>query len=98
MAEIVHDFFPLMRVYKDGRIERLAGEVFVPPESDPETGVQIKDVQIDPEINLISKTLPAQKYRSSSENSPFRLLSRRRLCNPICYFADISQTSKHGSS
>ncbi|KAH0732238.1 hypothetical protein KY289_003426 [Solanum tuberosum] len=55
MAEVVHDFFPLMRVYKDGQIERLAGEVFVPPESDPETGVQIKDVQIDPEINLSAR-------------------------------------------
>ncbi|KAL3382859.1 hypothetical protein AABB24_002386 [Solanum stoloniferum] len=55
MAEIVHDFFPLMRVYKDGRIERLAGEVFVPPESDPETGVQIKDVEIDPQINLSAR-------------------------------------------
>lgn len=55
MAEVVHDFFPLMRVYKDGQIERLAGEVFVPPESDPETGVQTKDVQIDPEINLSAR-------------------------------------------
>uniref|UniRef100_M1CFH7 CXE carboxylesterase n=1 Tax=Solanum tuberosum TaxID=4113 RepID=M1CFH7_SOLTU len=35
--------------------QRLAGEVFVPPESDHETGVQIKDVQIDPEINLSAR-------------------------------------------
>lgn len=51
MAEIAHDFFPLIRVYKDGRIERLMGEGLVPAESDPETGLQIKDVEINPEIN-----------------------------------------------
>ncbi|KAH0732244.1 hypothetical protein KY289_003432 [Solanum tuberosum] len=55
MAEIVHDFFPLMRVYKDGRIERLTGEGFVPPESNPETGLQIKDVETDPQINLSAR-------------------------------------------
>ncbi|XP_009773904.1 2-hydroxyisoflavanone dehydratase-like [Nicotiana tabacum] len=55
MAEIVHDLFPLIRVYKDGRIERLLGEGVVPAELDPETGVQIKDVQIDPKINLSAR-------------------------------------------
>lgn len=55
MAEIAHDFFPLIRVYKDGRIERLMGESLVPAESDPETGVHIKDVEIDPEINLSAR-------------------------------------------
>ncbi|KAK4740061.1 hypothetical protein R3W88_003758 [Solanum pinnatisectum] len=55
MAEIVHDLFPLIRVYKDGRIERLMGEGFVPPESDTETGVQIKDIEIDPQINLSAR-------------------------------------------
>ncbi|KAJ8572343.1 hypothetical protein K7X08_008854 [Anisodus acutangulus] len=55
MAEIAHDFFPLIRVYKDGRIERLMGEGLVPAESDPETGVQIKDIEIDPKINLSAR-------------------------------------------
>ncbi|CAN4107688.1 unnamed protein product [Withania somnifera] len=55
MSEIAHDFFPLMRVYKTGRIERLMGEGLVPAESDPETGVQIKDVEINPEINLSAR-------------------------------------------
>ncbi|XP_060168286.1 2-hydroxyisoflavanone dehydratase-like [Lycium barbarum] len=55
MAEIHHDFFPLIRVYNDGRIERLMGEGVVPAELDPETGVQIKDVVIDPEINLSAR-------------------------------------------
>ncbi|TMW83360.1 hypothetical protein EJD97_001938 [Solanum chilense] len=55
MAEIEHDLSPLIRVYKDGRIERMMGEGFVPPESDPETGVQIKDIEIDPQINLSAR-------------------------------------------
>ncbi|KAM3377160.1 2-hydroxyisoflavanone dehydratase [Capsicum galapagoense] len=57
MAEIAHDLFPLLRVYKDGRVERLLGEghVPVPAESDPETGVQIKDVEINPESNLAAR-------------------------------------------
>lgn len=55
MAEILHDFSPLMRVNKDGRIERLMGQGSVPAQSDPETGVQIKDVEIDPQINLSAR-------------------------------------------
>ncbi|XP_069149073.1 2-hydroxyisoflavanone dehydratase-like [Solanum lycopersicum] len=55
MAEIEHDLSPLIRVYRDGRIERMMGEGFVPPESDPETGVQIKDIEIDPQINLSAR-------------------------------------------
>ncbi|XP_055815814.1 2-hydroxyisoflavanone dehydratase-like [Solanum dulcamara] len=69
MAEIVHDLFPLMRVYKDGRIERLMGEGFVPPESDPETGVQVKDVEIDPQINL-SARLYLPKNVDSVQKTP----------------------------
>lgn len=53
--EILHDLSPLIRVHRDGRIERLAGHGFVPPSLDPPTGVQSKDVQIDPEINLSAR-------------------------------------------
>ncbi|XP_047973136.1 probable carboxylesterase 2 [Salvia hispanica] len=53
--EILHDFFPVLRVYKNGRIERLIGEDDVPPSLDPATGVQSKDVQIAPEINLSAR-------------------------------------------
>ncbi|KAG6408902.1 hypothetical protein SASPL_131928 [Salvia splendens] len=53
--EILHDFFPMLRVYKNGRIERLMGVDIVPPSLDPATGVQSKDVEIAPEINLSAR-------------------------------------------
>ncbi|XP_057787452.1 probable carboxylesterase 7 [Salvia miltiorrhiza] len=63
--EILHDFFPMFRVYKNGRIERLTGQDIVPPSLDPSTGVQSKDVQIAPEINLSARIyLPPNADRS----------------------------------
>ncbi|PIN01880.1 Arylacetamide deacetylase [Handroanthus impetiginosus] len=53
--EILHDFPPMIRQYKDGRIERLMRTETVPPSVDPETGVQSKDVVIAPEINLSAR-------------------------------------------
>ncbi|KAL1534659.1 putative carboxylesterase 2 [Salvia divinorum] len=53
--EILHDFSPMLRVYKNGRLERLTGEDVVPPSLDPVTGVQSKDVEIAPEINLSAR-------------------------------------------
>ncbi|KAG6408903.1 hypothetical protein SASPL_131929 [Salvia splendens] len=53
--EILHDFSPMFRVYKNGRLERLTGEDVVPPSLDPATGVQSKDVEIAPEINLSAR-------------------------------------------
>ncbi|KAL1534671.1 putative carboxylesterase 2 [Salvia divinorum] len=57
--EILHDFFPMLRVYKNGRIERLMGIDLVPPSLDPLTSVQSKDVEIAPELNL---SAPARIY------------------------------------
>ncbi|CAK9153806.1 unnamed protein product [Ilex paraguariensis] len=51
-TEIVHDFSPLMRVYKDGRVERLTGNDVVPASVDPITGVQSKDIKIASEIGI----------------------------------------------
>ncbi|KAK4437860.1 putative carboxylesterase 2 [Sesamum alatum] len=60
MDQILHDFPPLLRVYKDGRVERLTGLDFVPASVDPATGVQSKDVVIAPEIDLSARIfLPA---------------------------------------
>ncbi|CAK9181262.1 unnamed protein product [Ilex paraguariensis] len=59
-TEILHDFLHLMRVYKDGRIERLEGNDVVPASVDPITGVQSKDVEIAPEIGVGARLyLPA---------------------------------------
>ncbi|KAK4477050.1 hypothetical protein RD792_016252 [Penstemon davidsonii] len=60
-TELLHDFFPLIREYKDGRVERLAGNLFIPASTDPETGVQSKDIQIEPEINLSARLYLPEK-------------------------------------
>ncbi|MBA0855773.1 hypothetical protein Goshw_022530, partial [Gossypium schwendimanii] len=43
-SEIRIDFAPMLRVYQDGRIERILGTQTVPPGLDPETNVESKDV------------------------------------------------------
>ncbi|THG14854.1 hypothetical protein TEA_010421 [Camellia sinensis var. sinensis] len=53
--EIVQEFPNFIRVYRDGRVERLAGTDTVPPSTNPETGVQSKDVVIDPETSLSAR-------------------------------------------
>ncbi|XP_074356910.1 putative carboxylesterase 1 isoform X1 [Apium graveolens] len=45
--EILHDFSPSFRVFKDGRIERLLGNDTVPASVDLSTGVRSKDVTIN---------------------------------------------------
>ncbi|KAL0422650.1 UNVERIFIED_CONTAM: putative carboxylesterase 7 [Sesamum latifolium] len=58
--ELLHDIPYLLKEYRDGRIERLMGLDLVPPSVDPATGVQSKDVEIAPEINLSARIfLPA---------------------------------------
>lgn len=51
-TELLHDFYPHFRVYKDGRIEKLAQFPYTPPSEDPQTGVQSKDILIPPEKNV----------------------------------------------
>ncbi|PIN15289.1 Arylacetamide deacetylase [Handroanthus impetiginosus] len=64
-VEILHDFSPLLKHYKDGRIERLLGDDVVPPSVDPKSGVQSKDVEISPEINVSARLyLPKNPDRS----------------------------------
>ncbi|KAL3834335.1 hypothetical protein ACJIZ3_009071 [Penstemon smallii] len=53
--EIFHDFFPFLRQYKDGRIERFSGTDTVPPSIDPDTNVQSKDIIISPENNISAR-------------------------------------------
>ncbi|GMP38214.1 hypothetical protein CsSME_00009547 [Camellia sinensis var. sinensis] len=53
--EIAHDFPPFIRVHRDGRVERFMGNDVVPPSINPDTGVQSKDVVIDPETGLSAR-------------------------------------------
>ncbi|KAF5751216.1 exostosin family protein [Tripterygium wilfordii] len=50
-SEIAQDFSPFLRIYKDGRVDRIIGAEIVPPSLDPKTNVQSKDVVYSPEIN-----------------------------------------------
>lgn len=54
--EVAHDFSPLLRIYKDGRIERLLGTATVPPsDPDPQTGVSSKDLLISPSTGVSAR-------------------------------------------
>ncbi|KAL3814209.1 hypothetical protein ACJIZ3_015477 [Penstemon smallii] len=84
-TELLHDFFPLIREYKDGRVERLAGNLFIPASTDPETGVQSKDIQIEPEINLSARLyLPGKP-------DPTQKLPILNLINCYIYILTILQ-------
>lgn len=61
--EIVFDIPPLLRVYKDGKIERFSRDP-LPAGHDPITGVQSKDVQIP----LPETTISARLYLPKTTN------------------------------
>ncbi|PON71577.1 hypothetical protein TorRG33x02_253730, partial [Trema orientale] len=47
--ELAHHISSLIKVYRDGRVERLTGTSTVPSSLDPKTGVHSNDVVISPE-------------------------------------------------
>ncbi|XP_060213061.1 2-hydroxyisoflavanone dehydratase-like [Lycium barbarum] len=69
--EVVTDFYPFYRLYKDGRVERfyeLYGITEVPPSpEDPATGVSSKDVNIFPHV---SARLYLPKNTTSDQKLP----------------------------
>uniref|UniRef100_A0A2P2IN98 Uncharacterized protein MANES_10G066400 n=1 Tax=Rhizophora mucronata TaxID=61149 RepID=A0A2P2IN98_RHIMU len=69
-SEVVQDFFPFVRVYKNGQIERFLGtEIVSPSLDDPKTGVQSKDVVYSTEANLSSR-LYLPKDTSTNQKLP----------------------------
>ncbi|KAK4491375.1 hypothetical protein RD792_002114 [Penstemon davidsonii] len=56
-TEIRHNFSPLLKVYKDGRVERLIGQGVAPASVHEETGVQSKDVDVvsTPKVKLSAR-------------------------------------------
>ncbi|XP_047339705.1 probable carboxylesterase 2 [Impatiens glandulifera] len=67
--EIVHEIEGVIRIYKDGSVERLIGCEVVPSSIDPQTGVQSKDVVISPE-NAISARLYIPKAQPDPSKLP----------------------------
>lgn len=53
--EIAYDYSPFLKIYKNGRIERLFGTDVVPPSLDPDTGVECKDVVISSETGVSAR-------------------------------------------
>lgn len=53
--EVDREYLPLLRIYKDGSVERLLGTEVVPAGTDSQTGVSSKDVTIVPEIGLSAR-------------------------------------------
>ncbi|PNX61605.1 putative carboxylesterase 12-like protein, partial [Trifolium pratense] len=61
--EIAMDLTPLLKLYKNGRIERLIGEEVVPPSLDPTTNVESKDVIISKEHDISARIfIPKNNY------------------------------------
>ncbi|KAG5063011.1 hypothetical protein AAZX31_02G127800 [Glycine max] len=69
--EVVHEFLPLLRVYKDGRIERLLGTETTPSGTDPRTTVQSKDVTINAQTGVAVRLyLPPAAASSATKKLP----------------------------
>ncbi|CDP18391.1 unnamed protein product [Coffea canephora] len=65
--EILHEFSPLMQVYKDGRVERLVGKDVVAASVDQETGVESKDVQISQELDISARLYLPKKAKQGTK-------------------------------
>ncbi|XP_020214620.1 probable carboxylesterase 12 [Cajanus cajan] len=62
-SEVAYDIPPILKVYKNGRIERLAGVEVVPPSLDPETNVESKDVVISEKDDISARLyIPKTTY------------------------------------
>lgn len=68
--EVAVDLSPLIKVYKDGRVERLRGTDTVPPSLDPDTGVQSNDVVISPETGLSARLYVPLAAKTSNQSLP----------------------------
>lgn len=68
--EVAHDFPPFIRVYKDGRVERLLGTETIPPTTDPITGVQSKDITISQETGVSARIYLPKITTNSTQKLP----------------------------
>ncbi|XP_035546476.1 probable carboxylesterase 2 [Juglans regia] len=65
--QIALEVFPYLRVFKDGTVERIAGTQVVPAGVDPQTGVESKDIVIEPETSVSARlyrpNLPGKNHK-----------------------------------
>ncbi|KAK4563074.1 hypothetical protein RGQ29_005535 [Quercus rubra] len=69
-TEIAHDYPPFFKIYKDGRIERIAGIEIIPPSLDSKTGVESKDVVISPETGVSARLYIPKTTKESQKKLP----------------------------
>ncbi|XP_044508085.1 probable carboxylesterase 2 [Mangifera indica] len=67
--EVVFDLPPVLRVYREGRVERLFGTDFIPTSVDPKTSVESKDVVFSPGTGL-SARLYVPKLLNQNQKLP----------------------------
>lgn len=70
-TEVYKDFSPFLKIYKDGRIERLANTDVVPASFDPQTAVESKDAVISEETGLSARLyIPKAKITENPAKLP----------------------------
>ncbi|CAL8176493.1 unnamed protein product [Prunus armeniaca] len=72
--EIAHEFSNIIKVYKDGRVERFLGTSTVTPSTHPENGVQSKDVVISQEPAISARLYIPKSAATSSPQTKLPLL------------------------
>ncbi|KAK7280166.1 hypothetical protein RJT34_25228 [Clitoria ternatea] len=69
--EIARELPPLLRVYKDGTVERFLGSSKVPPcPQDPETGVSTKDIEISQNPSISARVYLPKLNNSETQKLP----------------------------
>ncbi|MED6198078.1 hypothetical protein PIB30_062648 [Stylosanthes scabra] len=67
--EVAYDLSPILKVYKNGRVERIAGEDVVPPSLDPTTNVESKDVVISQEEGISARLFLPKTIITENNNN-----------------------------
>ena len=73
-SDLVSEHPPFVRIYKDGRVERLSGTETVPPSLTPQNGVVSKDVVYSPKHSLSARLFLPHKARELAAGSKLPLL------------------------
>ncbi|KAF1861486.1 hypothetical protein Lal_00025828 [Lupinus albus] len=72
-SDVAYDLSPIIKVYKNGRIERLIGEEVIPPTLDPTTNVESKDVVIYKEEGISVRLFIPKTILDDSSNQNQKL-------------------------
>ena len=67
-SELAFDLSPLIRIYKDGRVDRFMGTATFPPSLDEKTEVQSKDVVVssNPFVSMMENYIKRERENYNS--------------------------------